>query len=369
MDFPTAENMKSVSPIKSIISESIVDRQWDLFVQSNPSGFHEQTGAWAASKSLEGWKPLRIVFMDDQRIRGGFQILLKKKKFAGTIGFLNKGPLIDSDDPPLKEKIISELKRAAKNFHLKILIISPPGGGYSALFGFDKYDFPENKVFTIIDTTLEIDLRKPSESLLNDLRKTLRNTIRHLEGLKFRSGKFEEIGLFFNLMLETCRRQDVSPNPSSPEIFETMWKNFSPDDMMRLYFIEKENEIIAGAIMLLIRDRFIIWKIGWNGKYTKSNPNAALFWYSIMLAKEEGFKVFDFASVDMKTSEQIRDQKKLPREIISTPTFFKLGFGGEIVRLPGSIIYFPNFLIKSAYKIYCALLPLIPILPRTGKNE
>ncbi len=369
MDFPSAEYTKSASQIKSIISENTNDRKWDLFVLSNPSGFHEQTCGWAASKSLEGWKPLRVIFIQDQHIRGGFQILLKKKKFAGTVGFLNKGPLIDSDDLELKKLIISELKRTAKNYGIKLLIISPPGGGHSNIFTFDKNDFPENKVFTIIDSTLEIDLKKSSESLLKDLRKTLRNNVRHLEGLKLRKGKFEELGLFYELMLETCRRQDVSPNPSSLEIFETIWKNFCSDDMIRLYFIEKETEIIAGAVMLIIRDRFIIWKIGWDGKYPKSNPNAALFWYSIMLAKEEGFNVFDFASIDTQTSEQIRGQKKLPKEIIRTSTFFKLGFGGEIVQLPASIILFPNPLIKSVYKIYCKLLPIIPFLPRSGKND
>ncbi len=269
----------------------------------------------------------------------------------------------------LKDRIISELKEIAGKYHLKILIISPPGGGHSELFKFHGNDFPENKIFTIIDSTLEIDLRKPSESLLKDLRKTLRNNIRHLEGLKLRPGKSGELDLFFNLMLETCKRQGVSPNPSSLEILETLWKYFSPLEMIRLYFIEKENEIVAGALMLIVRDRFIIWKIGWNGSYPKLNPNAALFWYSIILAKEEGFKVFDFASVDMKTAEKIRDQKKLPKEVVSTPTFFKLGFGGEIVRLPGSFIYFPGILIKSVYKIYCMLLPLIPLLSRSGKNE
>ncbi len=369
MDYPAAEDITTASPVQPIISENIVDRKWDSFVQSNPSGFHEQTSGWAAAKLLEGWKPLRIIFTQDQHIRGGFQILLKHKKYAGTVGFLNKGPLIDTNDPFLKELIISELKKTAKVFHLKLLIISPPGSGHSEIFRFDKNDFPENKVFTIIDSTLEIDLKKPSESLMKDLRKTLRNNVRHLDGLKLRRGKIEELSLFYDLMLETCSRQGVSPNPSSLEIFETLWKNFSPDDMIRLYFIEKGNELIAGAVMLLIRDRFIIWKIGWNGKYSKSNPNAALFWYSIMLAKEQGFKVFDFASIDLKTAEQIRDQKKLPTEIISTPTFFKLGFGGEIVKLPGSFIHFPNSSFKAAYKFYCMLQPMISILPRPGKND
>ncbi len=369
MERSTAENLKAFPPVKSIVSEKITDRRWDLFVHSNPSGFHEQTAAWAASKSLEGWKPIRVIFEQDQRIRGGFQILMKKKRFAGAVGFLNKGPLIDSDDPSLKEMILTALKETGSDYNINLLVISPPGGSHADLFRFDENDFSINKIFSIIDSTLEIDLRKSSDSLLKDLRKTLRKNVRHLEALRFRRGKPEDLGLFYDLMLETCRRQGVSPNPSSLEIFKTIWNNFFPDDMIRLYFIEKCNEIIAGIVMLLIRDRFIVWKIGWNGKYPKSNPNAALVWYSIMLAKEEGFKVFDFASVDLKTAEQIRNQKKLPQEVVSTPTFFKLGFGGELVTLPCSYIYFPNSLLKSAYKVYCALLPIIPILPRSGKND
>lgn len=369
MDYPAAAKIKTNLPLQSVISDSITDRQWDLFVQSNPSGFHEQTSGWAAAKLHEGWKPLRIIFWQDQYIRGGFQILIKNKRFAGAVGFLNKGPLLDSDDDNLKKLVISELKKTSRRFNLKVLIISPPGGGHQDIFRFNGNEFPDNKVFTIIDSTLEIDLRKSSDDLLMDLRKTLRNSVRRLEGLNLRRGINSELSCFYDLMLETCSRQGVSPNPSSLEILETLWENFSRDDMIRLYFIEREGEVIAGAIILLIRDRFIIWKIGWNGKYTKSNPNVALFWFTIMLAKEEGFQVFDFASVDLKTAEQIRDQKKIPEEIIRTPTFFKLGFGGEIVKLPGSFIYFPNALFRLVYKYYCKMLPLIPILPRARKND
>jgi lipid II:glycine glycyltransferase (peptidoglycan interpeptide bridge formation enzyme) len=102
-------------------------------------------------------------------------------------------------------------------------------------------------------------------------------------------------------------------------------------------------------------DRFLFWKTGWSGKHSNMKPNEALYWYLIKWAKAKGYRYFDFGSVNRKTALLVKQKVSLPKEIIKTPSFFKTGFGGEIIHLSEALVYIPNIILNSLYRIACMI--------------
>ncbi|HSD64485.1 MAG TPA: GNAT family N-acetyltransferase, partial [Ignavibacteriaceae bacterium] len=339
MEYVHKKENYNTAGIYAIISEQENDEQWDSFVECNSAGFHEQTGMWASVKMLEGWNPVRIKFLQNHRIRGGFQILYKHKKYFGRIGYVSKGPLIDHYDSELWQLMITRLINTVKQYRIKALIIIPSIYNFHEKPEFDKGLFNPNKIFPVINATLQIDLTQSTEEILRGMRRRLRTSLKNTTELNFREGTREELETFFELMLITCKNQQVTPNPSSLKSLQKIWSLFSAKDLIKIYVAEKGNEIVSGILALRIRDLFIAWKIGWSGKFRSLAPNAALIWEMIKRAKKDGFKIFDFVSVDYRYAQLIKRKKPLTEVVIKNHTFFKLGFGGEIIRLPDSYIY------------------------------
>ena len=172
----------------------------------------------------------------------------------------------------------------------------------------------------------------------------------------FREGDESELGIFFVLMLETCRRQKVSPNPPSENVLKTMWQLFHPKGYLRLFFLHHRDELVSGGLAVTLGDRFLCWKTGWSGKHGNMEPNKALYWYLIKWAKaKKSYRYIDFGSVNRKTALLMKQKEIFPKEIIKTPAFFKLGFGGEVVYLPEASVYIPNVMLNSLYRIACLI--------------
>jgi len=360
MHYPVTDEKAALSELKTIITENEYDPEWDEFVQRNPAGFHEQTSIWGSVKRLEGWSVFRVKIKRNLNICAGFQILWKKKSIIGRIGYLSKGPLIDYPDPDLWNVIISQLKRTVRDYRIRALVIIPGFYPSGNKLSFDKKDFFPGTLLPVIDTSLHIDLTKPEEYLLKSMRRSLRKDIKNQEKLKFREGNENDLAVFFELMVAACRRQGTPPNPPSYRYVKQLWRHFSPAGLIKLYIAENRetNEIITASMALIIRDVFIAWKIGWSGEYSGLNANSGIIWHMITKAKEAGYAIFDFVSVDYDSIMKIRKKEKLNKKILQSPTFFKSGFGGDIVRFPPAKIYIPGRILSGGYKLLNLLLPL-----------
>ena len=350
------ENRADSSELKTIITETEFDAEWDEFVEQNPAGFHEQTSIWGSVKRLEGWSVFRVKIKKDLKICAGFQVLWMKKNISGRIGYLSKGPLIDYPDQGLWDLVIAQLKRSARDYKLRALVVIPPFYQGEDRLYYDQEFFPA-AFLPIIDTTLHIDLTKPEDSLFRAMRRSLRKDIKNQHDLAFREGNENDLETFFELMLATCRRQGTSPNPPSYSYIKILWEHFFPRKLMRLFLAENEktNEIITASMALVMRDHFIAWKIGWSGRYTELNANSGLIWHMIKQAKQAGYKIFDFVSVDDDAIRKIRNKEKLNRKILQSPTFFKSGFGGDIVRFSPALVYLPGKLFGAGFRVLSML--------------
>ena len=97
-------------------------------------------------------------------------------------------------------------------------------------------------------------------------------------GVTIREGTEEDIGLFFNLMVDTCKRQGVKPNPPTEKALRQLWLTFSRRNCLRVTFAEYNHEVLAGSLNIIFGKKVNLWKKGWNFKHPESSSQCT---YSI----------------------------------------------------------------------------------------
>ena len=117
------------------------------------------------------------------------------------------------------------------------------------------------------------------------------------EGVRVRvADDLADVHAWYPLYLKTMREVVVPPRPL--RLFEAMWRELSPDGLMRLYVAEQEgNGMIAGSIVLgLARTAFYAF----NGRLRSAlplRPNEVLQWEAIHDACRRGFERYDLGEV------------------------------------------------------------------------
>jgi hypothetical protein len=120
-------------------------------------------------------------------------------------------------------------------------------------------------------------------------------------------------------------------------------------------------------VVITSGNRATIWKVGWSGADGAERPNDFLHWQIILWAKRSGYRYFDFTSIDPVVVECVNRKDALSTELIKTPSYFKTGFGGELIRLPEPAIYFPSPLLRLAYRVAASPM-LAPSLSRVTRQ-
>lgn len=151
------------------------------------------------------------------------------------------------------------------------------------------------------------------------------------------------------MMVSTCRRQKVAPNPPTEAFFQEMWRIFSPHASVKLFIAEVNGEILASAWVIAFRDTVRVWKVGWSGEHGNLRPNLVLWWEIIKWAKKNKYRYFDFVGIDPDAAHAVLQKRPLPERIRHSPSFFKLRFGGNVVMLPEAYEYIYNPIFRWGY--------------------
>jgi lipid II:glycine glycyltransferase (peptidoglycan interpeptide bridge formation enzyme) len=151
----------------------------------------------------------------------------------------------------------------------------------------------------------------------------------------------EHLNTFFNLMMATCRRQGLSPNPNSESFLHKMWEVLYAKGHLKLFLAEYERIVISSGLLLAFGREAQLWKVGWSGEKKKVRPNYVLWWKMIKWAKENNYNCFDIRGLDRVAAEAILSNKKIPENTRGS-TLFKLKFLGTPVLLPKSYEYIKN---------------------------
>ncbi|AFH50178.1 Hypothetical protein IALB_2475 [Ignavibacterium album JCM 16511] len=343
--------------VETYESKPIIDENWDRFVTEVRDSCLHQLSGWADVKSSEGWEKLRLIYVHQNKIIAGYQILIKKFPIIGKIAYLNLAPVINFHNEELVKKITTDLKSVFKKNHIKIAIISPPSAPEEIVETL-KSQFERNILFNVINAEAELDTTFDENTLLKKMLRMRRQNIskRNTYDYEIVKGGEEHLETFFNLMSDTCIRNNVKPNPPSLSSVKKIWDYYHKKNFLNLYLFKINDEIVSAILAFKYQDRFIPWKFGWSGKYSSLKPNDIFHWELVKIAKQKGFKKYNLGGVNSSTAEKlVSSHKNLTERELKSATFFKMGFGCYIRKLPDSLVYISNPVLRMLYKFYLFL--------------
>jgi lipid II:glycine glycyltransferase (peptidoglycan interpeptide bridge formation enzyme) len=343
------------------VGNGLHDDEWDRFVESCPSGFHEQTSLWSQVKASYGWKPFRVTLSDAGGIVAGAQVLVRSLRGGYKVAYVSRGPIDRSGSVRLRERMIDEICRASRKQNVSYLAIAPPYDGHAlepalSARGFRRKPetLPPGHVMT---ATLLMDLAGDIDALHDRLRKQARQHIRRAQrtGVSVREGGADDVETFRLLLWVLCERLGVSPTPPEKDFFENLWSAFAPRGWVRLFLAETNRQPVAALLAFAFGDTVRAWKAGWTGEFRERKPNDLLEWEAICWAKRNGFRWFEDMGIERELAERLLSGSPVGWTSVSGPSKFKLGFSGAPLVLPDTWYQF--------------LSPLPQLLLRTGAHR
>jgi lipid II:glycine glycyltransferase (peptidoglycan interpeptide bridge formation enzyme) len=165
-------------------------------------------------------------------------------------------------------------------------------------------------------------------------------------------------------MSETCKRQHVAPSPSNINFLYRIWDIFSRKDNIKLFLTEYEGEIISCLVALPFGNTAYLWKFGWSGKYPKYHPNVIICWEILKWAKANGFSLADMDAISSELAVKLHQGETVTEEMSKTYSYFKVGFGGEVLCLTKGFVYIYNPVVRWAYNFFMPYINSVPFLKR-----
>lgn len=322
--------------------EILSKKQWEDFLRCVDFYPLFQSWNWGETQKLLGRKVLRWGIFDDSRLIGVCSIFKVRAK-RGDYLHLRHGPVFLNFEERYLRFLIEKLKKLAKDENVSFIRLSPLVERNRVFDGlvFAPIHNMDAEICWLLDIT------KPEEQLLKDMRKTHRYLIKKAQGLGVRiikSKKYSDIESFLKLYQGLSQRKHFVPHQGIQEEF----KVFGKDDQTLLFLAEYQKKIIAGSIVLFVGG-MAIYHHGASDFGFKDIPSSYLLqWEAILEAKRRGKKIYNFWGIAHL------DSKNHPWRGL---TLFKTGFGGEKREflhardLPLSPWYFRTYLVESATKL------------------
>lgn len=333
------------------IATTSEDPAWDDFLARTPGGHYVQTSLWAKAKALLNWRAVRVVVMRDKHVVAGAQMLIRSLPLYGAVGYVSKGPLsaTSEDDFELTKHIIDQLHKVAKTNGVQYLAIQPPNNGEALAQYLPSWGFEPSSREIMPTATVLLDLSLDLDEILSQMRKKTRQYIRRglREEIAVRLGSRDDLPAFYRLLVKASERRNYTTY--SEAYFSELWDVFKPHNYIQLFLAEYKREAVAALLVMAFGDTVVTKTIGWSGLYGDRQPNELLYWKVIEWAKAQGYRFYDFEGIEPEVAKLVAFEEALPDSLRRTPSFFKLGFGGQVTLLPQVYDHIYNPFLRWGY--------------------
>lgn len=338
--------------IVACMSEAAEDFEWDSFLMETPLGQYQQSSFWGRAKATEGWTVARVVMLAEDHIVGGFQALYRSSWWGG-IGYVSKGPVVEKASGALAGFSVELLEEICARLRLRALVVQPPDASDEEQFRLTDRGFMSYAAGTVIESTWLVDLCEGMANLERFMTQETRLKVRQARRreISVRQGGREDIPVFFDLMLSSCRRQGVHPNPHSVETLLRLWDACAPHGCIGLLLAEHRQIPISGILCIRFGKRVSAWKKGWSNTSGNLRPNDILLYEALKWALDEGYAQFDHSGFDDRLAVAISRGERIDENGMASRHYFHVRFGGRPVILPAAMIFIPNPLLRLAYKV------------------
>jgi len=293
---------------------------------------------WADILRLEEENVKTFGVYDNQELIAIFNLIKKDFKFTLVYYYLPRGPVFAINLPLAKQTeawqlLISEFKKLQGVF----LRVEPKNILPSSIKTVSSINLQPKE-------TLMLDLSLSEEELLKSFHSKTRYNIHLAEkkGVIIGEGKTEtDFNNFWSLMSETGQRDNFKVhNKKHYQLLAT-----AKPDFIKLFIAKTDEQVIAAGLFSFYGDKvtYLHGASAYNSRQLMAPY--LLQWQLIKIAKEQGYKYYDFYGID---------EVKWPGV-----TRFKVGFGGFKVTYAGTQDIILNPFIYNLYNILRRLRRLV----------
>lgn len=313
------------------IIDIIDKKQLNDFAGGEPHAQFLQSWEWGEFQKEVSGKIWRIGAAEAGKLIASAKLVKKQLPMGKSYFYCGRGPIIASEKLDLKNEIINylfgEIEKTAKAEGVIFLRFEPNWQAETANWKFEKtIDVQPSK-------TLILDLSLAEEELLAAMHQKTRYNIKLAEkkGVKIVAAGADRFEEFWQLLTSTGDRDDF--NLHGRGYYGAMLK--MDGNFLKLFFAEYEGKALAGSLAVFFGDTATYIHGGSSNDNREVMAPYALQWQNIKLAKQAGYKYYDFHGID---------EIKWPGV-----TRFKKGFGGQAVEYPGT---FDLIFDQGWYNIY-----------------
>ena len=298
-------------------------KEWEDFLGKHSEANFLQSWYWGEFYEALSCKIQRTLFYRDVRVVGVMLSIVENAK-RGRYLTVPGGPIINWQDKELVNLFIDTLKRIAGENKCVFVRVRPQiiSNEFSKNI-FKKNGFINAPMHLHAELTSQLDITKPEEELLKNMRKATRYEIKKAqkEGVKITLSKDEnEIIKFYKLQLQTAKRQKFVP--FSYNFLHGQFKVFAESKHALLYNAELNNKLLAQAFVIFY-GKEAVYHYGAGTDEGRKYPGAYLIqWEAIKEAKKRGMTRYNLWGVAPENK---------PNHRFFGLSIFKRGFGGKDV--------------------------------------
>ena len=287
--------------MKAIICDQSYKNKWAEFIAKNAADFGLlQSWEWGDFQESLGRKIFKLAILDDwDNILALVLIIKQPLKLGRSYFYLPRGPVISQskEEFSILEILFQELEKLAKKEKAIFLRMDPAWPNLSLPPSFVKRGEWRYVGQVQPKSTLILDLTKAEAELLAAMKSKTRYNIKVAEknGVIIDKGEkyFED---FWVLIQKTSGRQEIKPY--SKNYYQKLLSVLVQAKLANLVVAKFEDKVIAANIIININH----WSVYLYGAsdygYRSKMAPYLLQWQSIIEAKENGAKYYDFWGVD-----------------------------------------------------------------------
>jgi serine/alanine adding enzyme len=314
--------VKVIMKIVSII-DPFEDSRWDQFVEDHPFGWVTQLSSWKSVieksfKHIKGYY-LTLTNESNNEIQAALPIFEIKSWLTGkrlvSIPFATISDPLVSNSEQMRKLIDAALHFARERNITEIEIRSHQSSEFIQHNSFERnLDFKQHCIS--IDRSLD-DVMKSFHRTC--IRQKIRQSLENDLNLRIADDERDML-TFYQLYLMLRKRLGLPPQPY--KFLKHLWQIFFPMNYLTLHLAEIDGKTVAGQILLKFKDRTSVEFLAYDDYYRNLNPSHFLFWHSIKLAHEEGYKLFDFGRTSVFNESLMEFKGRWGTEVLDLPTYY-----------------------------------------------
>ena len=336
------------------VCNDIDEKEWNSDVYNSKDGSIFHTFEWIDVLEKEFGRKILIGAWLNGKLVGIFPCIIGSKDQptkhirSFRLGFDYGGPVSTVDDRQIVTELISKFEEIAKKEAYKATISTTLDFNFVTEFEALGYTKELGKTFLV-------DLKKPVDELWNNLEKSARYDVRKAtkSGLSVRlAEKRSEIEEYYKLFVDTANRVGFGTDSRSKTFYYDIWDKLYGKGLVKIFFTEFNNEVIAGIVCLLYKTTIIEFDAATLNEYRSYQPHSLLNWHVLEWAHQNGFEWLDLAGADLSNLYQ-----------------FKKKWGGELYDYFVFTKTYPSLKYKLSQLYYGIRRPIFKIKQRFISNN